>query len=242
MPTNLGHDAISALKVGHESVSAAYAGHQQIYPNTTLIQSAAYNTNAGMSNIGGTRIFQITGAVGATYDLTGSLTGSYTQSVNPTNYTVTANNVSGTCDAAATTYTTTLTPTGDTTLQGGGSTFSDAFTRAAGPGTTNFTASPLSISATNTNRVTTLVNGQLYWAAGSSWDVSYSYGGANVTNAYVSGFGIAGISLGANSGSGTWNAVQTYSQLSTMIFYIHVYSPGCYNASNSPASTGYLYP
>ena len=154
MPTNLGHDAIPALKVGHENVISAYAGHQQIYPNTTVIQSAAYDSNAAMANTGGTRQFVVTGQIGATYDLTGSLTGSYTQSVNPTNYTVTANNVSGTCNAAATTYTTTLTPTGDTTLQGGGSTFSDAFTRAAGPGTSSYSGSVSVSGLRNRKRIT----------------------------------------------------------------------------------------
>ena len=243
MPTNSGHEAISALKAGHESVTAAYAGHQQIFPNTTTIQSAAYNPSGHhMTCAGGTRPFRVIGDIGATYDLTGSLTGSYTQTSGTVDYNVGAGNVCSTCDAPALNYVVTLTPTGSTVLQGGGSTFSDTFTRDAGPTTTNFTASPLSISATNTNRVTTLVNGQLYWAAGSSWDVNYTYGGANVTSAYVSGFGIGGISLSANSGSGTWNAVQTYSQLSTMTFSIHVYSPGCYDASNSPTSTGYLYP
>ena len=243
MPTNLGHDAISALKVGHESVTSAYAGHQQIYPNTTLIQSAAYNSNAGMANTGGTRIFQITGDIGATYDLTGSLTGSYTHGGGTTGYNVTANNVSGTCDAAAATYTVTLTPTGSTTLQGGGSTFSDAFTRAAGPVTNSYSGS-LSISASNTNRVTTLVNGQLYWASGSTWAVTWSASGAHMSHGLLSSFPSGTYSGGSSISAGS-SGTRTFTlgmNIQTVVFYVYGYSTGCNDMSNSPASTGYLYP
>ena len=111
MPTNLGHEAISALKVGHESVTAAYAGHQQIFPNTTTIQSASYYPNNNtISCAGGTKTFRIIGDIGATYDLTGSgLTGSYTQTSGTVDYNVTAGNVCGVCDAPSNTYLVTLT-------------------------------------------------------------------------------------------------------------------------------------
>ena len=42
MPTNLGHEAISALKVGHENVTAGYVGHEQIFPNTTEIDGMPF--------------------------------------------------------------------------------------------------------------------------------------------------------------------------------------------------------
>ena len=49
MPTNLGHEAISALKVGHENVTAGYIGNQQIFPNSVTIQSAAYTDTSALS-------------------------------------------------------------------------------------------------------------------------------------------------------------------------------------------------
>ena len=248
MPTNLGHEAISALKVGHESATAAYAGHQQIFPNTTTIQSAAYYPNNNtLSCAGGTKVFRVIGDIGATYDLTGSgLTGSYTQTGGTIDYNVTASNVCASCDSPSATYLVTLTPTGSTVLQGGGTTFSNSFVRQAGPVTNNYTAS-LSISATNTNYVTTTVGGNLYWAAGASWAVSYSYSGAYVNYAYISTFGSGtwsgGVpSFSSPSASGTSTYTMTSASLSIMYFSLFVYSSGCNDASNSPASTGYIYP
>ena len=248
MPTNLGHEAISALKVGHESVTAAYAGHQQIFPNTTTIQSASYYPNNNtISCAGGTKTFRIIGDIGATYDLTGSgLTGSYTQTSGTVDYNVTAGNVCGVCDAPSNTYLVTLTPTGNTVLQGGGATFSNSFVRQGGPATNNYTAS-ISISATNTVYNTTTVGGNLYWANGASWSVSYSYSGTYATHAYISTFGSGtwsggGPSFSGSSASGTATYTMTQAQLSIMYFYLYVYSSGCNDASNSPATTGYLYP
>ena len=248
MPTNSGHEAISALKAGHESVSAAYAGHQQIFPNTTTIQSAAYNPSGHhMTCAGGNRPFRVIGDIGATYDLTGSLTGSYTQTSSTVDYSVSANNVCSVCDSPALNYVVTLTPTGSTVLQGGGSTFSDTFTRDAGPVTNNYTATA-SISATNTNRVTTTVGGNLYWAAGSSWDVSWSWGNPTgySSHASLNYFGSGSFSgttpTYGSPGSGTATWTMTSSQLSVVIFRIYIYSTGCNGASNSPVTTGYIYP
>ena len=248
MPTNLGHDAISALKVGHESATAAYAGHQQIFPNTTTIQSANYYPNNNtLSSSGGTKIWRVIGEIGATYDLTGSLTGSYTQTSGTVDYNVTATNVSNVCDANADTYSVTLTPTGSTVLQGGGSTFSNSFVRQAGP-TTNYYSATGSISATNTNRVTTTVGGSLRWAAGSSWDISWSWGNPTGYTTHTSLNAFGGGTYGGTTptygspGSGTATWTMTSSTLSVVIFRIYFYSSGCNSASNSPITTGYIYP
>ena len=243
MPTNLGHEAISALKAGHSSVTAAYAGHQQIFPNTTTIQSAAFTNTSAMSNAGGSRIFRVAGDVGSTFNLNG--TGNYIITVSPYDHTVNVGS-NNSCDDPARTITTTLTPTGNTILQGGGSSFTDSFSQNAGPSTNNYTAS-ISISATNTNYVTTTVGCNLYWAAGAQWSVSYSYSGAYASHAYISTFGSGtwsggGPSFSGSSASGTSTYTMTSASLSIMYFNLYVYSSGCNDASNSPAQTGYIYP
>jgi len=249
MPTNLGHEAISALKVGHESVTAAYAGHQQIFPNTTTIQSANYYPNNNtMACSGGTRTFRVIGDIGATYNLTGSLTGSYTQTSGTVDYSVSAGNVCSTCDAPASTYAVTLTPTGSSVLQGGGANTQDSFVRQAGPTTNNYNANP-SISVTNTNYVTTTVGGNLYWAPGAAWSVSWSYNGTYATHSSsdmsigVSGNTRTGDYTGSgssDSGTYTFTLGSGVSSLSTVRFYLFVYSSGCNQAND--ASSGYLYP
>jgi len=249
MPTNLGHEAISALKVGHESVTAAYAGHQQIFPNTTTIQSANYHPNNNtMACSGGTRTFRVIGDIGATYDLTGSLTGSYTQTSGTVDYSVSSGNVCYTCDAPAATYLVTLTPTGSTILQGGGANTHDSFVRQAGPTTTNYTATA-SISATNTNYVTTTVNGSLRWAQGASWSVSWSYSGAGGVITHTTSSMSIGVSGSTRSGkyngsgssdSGTYTFTLGVTPISVVRFYLSFYSAGCTNVSQ--AASSYYYP
>jgi|9_EtaG_2_1085328.scaffolds.fasta_scaffold02048_3 hypothetical protein len=249
MPTNLGHETISALKVGHSSVTAAYAGHQQIFPNTTTIQSAGYYPNNNtMACSGGTRIWRVIGDIGATYDLTGSLTGSHTQTSNTVDYNVTSGNVCSTCDAPASTYSVTLTPTGNTVLQGGGSTFSNSFVRQAGQATNTYNANP-SITATNTNYATTTVNGTLKWAPGAAWSVSWSYNGTYATHSTSNmSIGVGGSTRsGDYSGSGssdsgtyTFTLGSGVSSLSTVRFYLAIYSSGCNDAPSG--SSGYYYP
>tara|TARA_B100000927_G_scaffold289170_1_gene285256 strand:- start:723 stop:1466 length:744 start_codon:yes stop_codon:yes gene_type:complete len=247
MPTNLGHEAISALKVGHSSVTAAYAGHQQIFPNTTEIQSAAFTSTAGMSNTGGSRIFRVTGDIGSAYNLTGYGAGSYTITSSPYDHTVSVG-LNNDCTDPNRTIATTLTPTGNTILQGGGSSFTSSFTQNGGPGINNYNANP-SISVTNTNYVTTTVGGNLYWAPGAAWSISWSYNGTYATHS-TSGMSI-GVSGSTRSGdysgsgssdSGTWTFTlgSGVSSLSTVNFYLIIYSAGCNEAPS--AYSGYLYP
>ena len=97
MPTNLGHEAVSALKVGHSNVTAAYAGHQQIFPNTVEITGFTLG-RANSSNFGGNQIpagfpqngtsgqgvangvsakLGVTGEIGAQFTITGTSGGAY---------------------------------------------------------------------------------------------------------------------------------------------------------------------
>ena len=72
MPTNLGHEAISALKVGHENVTGGYIGHEQIFPNTTEITSLAYTDLSTVNINGETRVLNVAGQVGSTFDIAGT--------------------------------------------------------------------------------------------------------------------------------------------------------------------------
>lgn len=255
MPSNIEHANISAIKLGTTDVVASYIGHDQVYPNSREIQSAAYTSTSTLSNSGGSRLFRVTGETGATYDLTGSGAGSYILPTSPYDHTinVSANN---SCGASGRTITTTLVPTGSTTLQGGGSSFASSFSQAAGPSINNVNVTA-SISATNTNRVTTTVGSQLYWAAGSTWDITYSSTSSIQTRIYLyAAFGGGNWSssqtvYGSNV-SGTITYTMTHAQLSTIYFsvyarpdtnpqYTTIYPP-CNYHPNSPVTTGYLYP
>ena len=138
MPTNLGPEAISAIKAGHADVVAMYAVDTQIFPNEVVLQSAAYTDTSNMSTTGGSRIFRVTSEIGCSYSLSGSLSGSYNLATSPFDHTVTAG-YNGSCTASSRSFPVTLTPLGNTTLQGGGSTFTSSFTQGGGPGITYYT-------------------------------------------------------------------------------------------------------
>lgn len=254
MPSNIENANISAIKLGTADVIKGYIGHEDVYPNSREIQSGAFTSTSTLSNSGGTKYFRVTGETGATYDLTGSGAGSYILSTSPYDHTISvgANNA---CGASGRTITTTLLPTGSTILQGGGGSFASSFSQSAGPSMNNVNATA-SISATNTNRVTTTVGGSLYWAAGSSWSISYSSTSSIQTrvdlNAFGSGNWSASTNISGSNVSGTITWTMTSTQLSTVIFraymrpdtdpqYTTIYAP-CNYHPNSPVSTGYLYP
>ena len=254
MPSNIEHENISAIKLGTTDMTNGYIGHEQIYPNSREIQSGAFTSTSTMSNSGGTNYFRVQGEVGATYDLTGSGAGSYILPTPSYDHTINISANNG-CGSPSRTFTTTLTPTGSTTLQGGGSSFASSFTQGAGPAVNSVNATA-SITATNTNRVTTTVGGNLYWAAGSQWSISYSSTSSIQTSASLGAFGSGNWSIntsisGSNvSGTATWTMTST--QLSVVIFRIYsrpdtdpsiitIYPPCDYHP-NSPAETGYLYP
>jgi len=288
MPTNLGHEAISALKVGHSNVTAAYAGHQPICPNTVEItgftlgraNSSNFSGNiipAGFSQ-GGTSAqgvangqsakLGVTGEIGAQFTITGSGGASFNNAGSgyPTGGTLVltqspqyfgwdtatypgvssvGSNDSGNCDATSRTVTFTINPIGSTQLASGVSATATG-NQSGGPGT-NYYSATASISATNTNRVTTTVGSNLHWAAGSSWSISWSwsnptgYSSSGSLSAFGSGTYGGNTNL-SSPGSGTATWTMTSASLSVVIFRIYIYSTGCNDASNSPVTTGYLYP
>ena len=190
MPTNIGHEGISALKVGHENVTAGYIGNQQIFPNSVTIQSAAYTDTSTLSYAGGTRLFRVTGDLGSTYDLTGSGAGSYTLASSPYDHSISIGANTG-CSSPAQTITTTLTPTGNTVLQGGGSTFASSFTQGASPNTSQTYNWGISISVSVVTSVTTTYNGVLFFTDGSVFNISYS-GNNNSPSTFTAITGVLG--------------------------------------------------
>ena len=277
MPTNVGSEALSALKVGESTVSKAYVGHNQIFPNSTEITSLnLYRANS--SNFSGTlNSFPSTGSsgqgvsngylpkitvageIGSQFSVVGTTaaswasgshsSGIYTLVTSPQSFgfdtaanpgigTVGSNN---SCDDPQRNVTFTVSPEGSTTFAGG---VNGTLTlpQGAGPVTNNYTASPLSISATLTtpmNTSTTTVGGTIYWVAGAAWNISWSFGGTYVTGAFLNAFGsgtFGGTQPSGTSGSGTATWTQTSSQLSQVSFNIYASSSGCNNATNSPAN------
>lgn len=211
MPINIQNEAASALKVGHESVSSGYIGHEQVYPNSVTIQSFVFTDTSniaydqGGSN-GTTRITRVTGDLGSTYSLAGSngvntsINGNYTLNTSPTDHNAVIAAQSS-CTVPARTPTVTLTPTGNTVLQGGGSTFAPSITQTAGPGITYNYSGSLNISATIANSVTTEQNGTLYFTTGATCTVSWSWG--SFTN-LPAGF-VPNIRVLRSNGQGTWS-------------------------------------
>ena len=277
MPTNVGSEALSALKVGESTVSKAYVGHNQIFPNSTEITSLdLYRANS--SNFSGTLTsfpssnssspgvangyipkIQVAGEIGSQFSVVGTTgsswasgshsSGVYTLVTSPQSFgfdtaanpgigTVGSNN---SCDDPQRNITFTVSPQGSTTFAGG---VNGTLTlpQSAGPVTNNYTASPLSISATLTtpmNTSTTTIGGTIYWVAGAAWNISWSFGGTHVTSAFLNAFGsgtFGGTQPSGTSGSGTATWTQSSSQLSQVTFYLYVSSSGCNNATNSPAT------
>lgn len=189
MPSNIQHENISAIKLGTVDMTKGYIGHEEVYPNTRELQSAAF-TNTSLANTATSNTFRVTGETGSTYDLSGNLTGSYVLSSSPYDHTQTFE-TNYRCGRSADTYTVTLTPTGGTVLQGGGSTFSSSATHAAGPSYT-LVQPTCNISYTTIDNITTTVNGTLFWNAGAKVRITYNWtysGNYNVgTSTYAGQF------------------------------------------------------
>lgn len=195
MPSNIEHANISALKLGTATVTKGYIGHEQVYPNTRQITSGVFTDTSNLSYSGGTRVFRVTGEAGSTFNVSasnGSGGGSYTLGSSPEDINISVSNTG--CTGSARTITGTLTPTGSTVLQGGGSTFTSSFNQNAGPGITNHTGT-WSISVSEVTKNTTVIGGTTYYTAGSQWDVTYTwnFGGtldATYISIYESGLGM----------------------------------------------------
>ena len=255
MPTNIQNANISAAKLGISNVSKIFVGHTEIFPNTFQIQSAAFTDTSTLSAAGGNRTLRIIGDVGATYNLTGDGAGSFTLPLSTYDQTIAiSSNGSGPCYSGSNrTITTTLTPTGNTTLQGGGGTFASSFTQDGGTGTTTSSVSISSLTITNTNRVTTTVNGTLYWASGSIFSIAYTAPNSAAVSSYDS-LADFGTSYGLNytqssprtvvgsGGSQTWTLTLTAGYVDSVRARVTATANTCYNVNLQNETTSYLYP
>lgn len=255
MPTNIQNANISAAKLGISNVSKIFAGHNQIFPNTFQIQSAAYTDTSTLAAAGGNRILRITGDVGATYDLTGNGAGSFTLPLPIYDQTIAiSSNGPAPCYSGSNgTITTTLTPTGTTTLQGGGANFSSSFAQDGGTGTTSSNVNISGISITNTTRVTTTVSGTLYWASGSEFSITYNPPNSAAVNEYDSlvdfgtGYNLAYTqssprTVSGSGGSRTWTLTLTGGYVDSVRARVTATANSCYNITLQNENSSYLYP
>ena len=176
MPSNIEHANISALKLGIVNVTKGYIGHEEVYPNTKEIQSFAFADTSTVSNAGETRVLNIGGEVGATFNLTGANganslgSQSLSSASQAFNIVISANNSYG---AAQRSPSVTIAPQGSTTLASGVPT-SRTLTQAAGPSVSSISING-SVSVTNLVNNTTVVNGVTRWANGASFRVTHSF-------------------------------------------------------------------
>lgn len=240
MPSNIEHENISAIKLGIADVTKGYIGHEEVYPNTREIQSAAYTSTSTLSSDGGTRIFTVTGEVGSTYNLTGYGSGSYTLASSPYDHNISIG-ANTSCGGSSRTISTTLSPTGSTVLQGGGSSFSSSFTQSHN-GYVNWTPSlSVSGSLTHTNPGSTIVtiSGVNYFTPGANFTGTLTISGyqqsPNLSN-YVRFTSIQFGGLGGvrQSGSNTDNAAESGMTGSGVLNYNNGtwFSPNYPNAQN----------
>ena len=255
MPTNLGHEAISALKVGHENVTAGYVGHEQIFPNTTEITSLAYTDLSTVSVNGETRVLNVGGQVGSTFDIVGSAgAGSYnaqTLTSSPQSFNINIGSNNSSCTVSSRQPTIVVTPTGTTQLASGVN-GTLVLNQQGGPGITYYNAS-VSINVTNTNRVVYTAGSNVYWAPGSSWSISWSASSSVGTNGSFSGFVFPGTTSGttsysqfsqaSTSASGSFTFTLTYQYGAYAIpFRMNLYRLyTCQEISGTPFGT-YHYP
>jgi hypothetical protein len=177
MPINLFNNPLASIKLGASDILKGYIGNGQIFPNDTEITAAAF-TNASIANTGGNTPYVVSGEIGASFILTGSAgatapSGTQVISSSPTTYQIAIADQSTTCGALARNPQVLITPQGNTVLASGLSN-TDTITQAAGPVTVPNNVG-LTITVTNASRQTVNIGGQLYWAAGSTWNVTANY-------------------------------------------------------------------
>lgn len=225
MPTNLGHEAISALKVGHENVTGGYIGHEQIFPNTTEITSLAYTNLSTVFLTGQTRVLNVEGQVGSTFDIAGSAgAGSYsgqTLTSSPQSFNIVIGSNDTSCTVASRQPTIVVTPTGTTQLASGVN-GTLVLNQQGGSGITYHSAS-VSINVTNTNRVVLTAGSNVYWGAGSSWDISYS-----VTSSISTSGSFYTLWGGTSSGARTWAKSGSSTNVSGSFTFTLSYTYGAY--------------
>ena len=177
MPSNIENANISAIKLGIVDMTKGYIGHEEVYPNTREIQSFAFADTSTVSNAGETRVLNIGGEVGATFNLTG--TNGIQASLGPYslssasqgfNIVISANNSYG---APQRSPSVTIAASGSTTLASGLPT-TRTLTQAAGPSISSIAING-SVSVTNLVNNTTVVNGVTRWANGASFRITHSF-------------------------------------------------------------------
>jgi len=233
MPSNIEHANISDLKLGTADVAAGYIGHKQVYPNTRQIQSFAFTDTSGVPVTGTTRVLNVGGELGSTFNLVGSGGASSPgnnlvlynspQSYNvtiPTNYT---------CGSSSRNPTVTITPLGNTALASGVPT-SRSLSQPAGPAITYVTPSTKTISVTEVTSVTTTIGGQLRWAPGAQFSVTLSL--ATTTSMPV----YARITANCYSGS-TWGSGTNWTSSGSTKYYSMPSGGAPYNYQNNNQAT-----
>ena len=176
MPINLFNNPLSSIKLGANNILKGYIGNSQIFPNDTEITAAAF-TNANIANTGGNTPYVVTGDIGSSFILTGSNgatapSGTQVISSSPATYQIAIADQSTTCGALQRNSQIVITPQGNTVLAGGLNN-TDTIIQAAGPPNVSNTTT-LSVSITNTNRVTVTQGSSVLWAPGASFAVSIS--------------------------------------------------------------------
>ena len=237
MPSNIQHENISDAKLGIETISKGYIGHNEVYPNTREIQSAAYTSTSTLASGGGTRTFRVTGETGATYNLTGYGSGSYTLNSSPYDHSISIG-ANTSCGGSARTISTTLVPTGSTVLQGGGSNFPSSFTQSHN-GYVSWAPNTITVSGslTHTNPGSTIVtiSGVNYFTPGANFTATLTVSGyqqsPNLSN-YVRFIDISTGGLGGvqQNGSNTNNAAESAQSGSGVLNY----SNGAWVSPNYP--------
>jgi len=176
MPINLFNNPLSSIKLGVSDILKGYIGNNQIFPNDTEITAAAF-TDSNIANTGGNTPYVVSGEVGASFILTGSNgatapSGTQVISTSPTTYQIAIADQSTTCGATSRNAQVVIVPQGNTILSGGLNN-TDTITQAAGPPNVSNTTT-LSVSITNTNRVTVTQGSSVLWAPGASFAVNIS--------------------------------------------------------------------
>ncbi len=263
MPTNIGSESLSALKIGESAVSKSYVGINQIFPNNTEITAAAFD-DATIANTGGNTPYTVSGEIGSTFTLTGSSgasapSGTQVISSSPTTYQISIGSNTA-CDDPQRNSQVIIAPQGDSVLASGLSN-TDTIIQSAGPVTTSY-GSTLSIGASsNCLACTVTIASTLYWTTGASWDITVSWSGVQGTAPFCR-VDVTGVSsswgtwtnLGSGSGSlgpqyfaasGTESTTFSLnSGITTTSVLFRAYtgtSTNCITDTSSPASTPTIY-
>jgi hypothetical protein len=187
MPINLFNNPLSSIKLGESNILKGYVGEGQLFPNNTEITAAAF-TNSSITNSGGNTPYVVSGAIGSSFDLIGSLgatapTGTQVLSTTSQTYQIGIGDQSSTCGATQRNSQIVITPQGNSVLASGLSN-TDTISQAQGPQNSSNTTS-VSCVVTNSSRVTVSSGGTLLWAPGASFnirvDVSTQYRLSSIT-------------------------------------------------------------